>query len=83
MFRRDAARIVFERARIDGFAFDVELLLIAEGAGLRVAEVPVAWRNDPSSRLGVVSAPVRIAWDLLRIVWRERVRRGAGRARGL
>ena len=36
-----AARELFGRARLDGFAFDVELLFLARRLGLAVNEVPV------------------------------------------
>src|SRR5438874_10130177 len=37
-FRIDVCRPIFEAARIDGFAFDVELLYLAQRAGLRIRE---------------------------------------------
>jgi dolichyl-phosphate beta-glucosyltransferase len=40
-FRREVARELFGRARVDGFAFDVEVLLLARRLGLVVAEIPV------------------------------------------
>ncbi|MDQ3197995.1 MAG: glycosyltransferase family 2 protein, partial [Verrucomicrobiota bacterium] len=39
-FRMEAARPVIEQAQIDGFGFDVELLFLAQRAGLRLLEVP-------------------------------------------
>lgn len=44
-FRRAAANTVFSEARLDGPAFDVEILAIARGLGLRVDQVPVVWTN--------------------------------------
>lgn len=67
MFTREAARSVFPRAHIDGFAFDVEILLLATRAGLRIEEVPVEWRNDPASRLNMLLDSARMVWELLRI----------------
>ena len=49
------ARQLFSRCTIDGFAFDLELLLTARSAGLGVHEVPVAW----SDRNGSAFRPVR------------------------
>ena len=46
LFTAAAAQAAFERARLDGFAFDVEALFLAQRAGMRIAEVPVTWRND-------------------------------------
>jgi hypothetical protein len=37
--------------------------------------VPVVWRNDPQSRVSVITDPLQMFLDLLRIRWR--FRRGA------
>ena len=67
----DRARLqpLFERMRIDGFAFDVEMLYLAVRFGLRVREVPVVWRNDARSRVSLVADPVRMLADLARMRW--------------
>jgi dolichyl-phosphate beta-glucosyltransferase len=67
LFRREAARALFERARIDGFLFDVEILRLARRDGLSLAEVPVEWRNDPDSRVRPLRHWPQVLWDLLRI----------------
>jgi dolichyl-phosphate beta-glucosyltransferase len=41
LFRREAAREVFQRARTDGFAFDVEAILLALQLGYVIREMPV------------------------------------------
>jgi glycosyltransferase involved in cell wall biosynthesis len=68
-FRRDAARAIFERARIDRFAFDVEVLWIARVLGLRIAERPVAWSNDDASKVHPVRDAARMLLDLAAIRW--------------
>jgi putative flippase GtrA len=35
--------------------FDTELLVLAERSGLRIAEVPVDWVDDPDSRVDIVA----------------------------
>ena len=40
-FRSDVARFVFARCRVDGFAFDVEVLHLVERHHLSLVEVPV------------------------------------------
>lgn len=45
-FRREAARVIFSQAVIDGFAADMEILAIASREGLRVAAVPLRVLND-------------------------------------
>jgi dolichyl-phosphate beta-glucosyltransferase len=68
-FRRAAARAIFERTRIDRYAFDVEVLWIARALGLRVVELPVTWRNDPDSKVDPVRDSARMLLDLVAIRW--------------
>ena len=69
---RERTRPVFELMRVDGFAFDVELLFLSVRFGLAVKEVPVVWRNDPRSQVSIVADPIRMLLDVLRIRWRFR-----------
>jgi dolichyl-phosphate beta-glucosyltransferase len=66
-FRAEAARLIFERSRIDGFAFDVELFVIAERHDLAVAEVPVTVVNTTRSTVRVARDAIRLVRDLFRI----------------
>jgi dolichyl-phosphate beta-glucosyltransferase len=50
-FRREAAHQLFSRAKVNGFAFDVELLLLATQLGLPVAEIPVRAQPRFGSRV--------------------------------
>lgn len=72
LFRGDAARELFGVARIDGFAFDIEILYLARRRGLPIAEVPVLWFNSPESKVSVVRDSLRVLWDLLRLRWIHR-----------
>jgi dolichyl-phosphate beta-glucosyltransferase len=74
-FRADVAKVIFERSRIDGFAFDVEVFVIAERNGFTLAEVPVTVVNTTRSTVRVARDAVRLVWDLFRI--RRWSRRGA------
>ncbi len=67
IFRKGAAQNVFTRARISGFAFDVEVLYIAFKMGYRIKEVPVTWFNSPQSKVRVIRDPALMFFDLLRI----------------
>lgn len=80
LFRREAAHAVFQRARIDGFAFDVEAVLIAMQLGYVVCEMPVRWINDPASKVTMSRHPAQMFADLWRIravsgSWHETVGR--------
>ena len=73
-FRRQPVLPVLEQQQIDGFAFDVELIALAQAAGLRVGEVPVIWINSPTSKVGL-SGGLAAFVDLVRI--RRRARQAA------
>ena len=68
-WRRDAAKAVFERCETDGFAFDIEALMIAEKLGFRVTEMPVRIINhsEASSKVHPVRDTLRMLRDLHRI----------------
>jgi dolichyl-phosphate beta-glucosyltransferase len=76
LFQGDVARDLFRQARIERFAWDVEILYLARKRGLAIAEVPVLWFNSPESKVRVVRDAVQTLWDVLRIRW---IHRGAGR----
>jgi glycosyltransferase involved in cell wall biosynthesis len=72
-FRRGAADALFGRARVDGFAFDAEVLLLARRLRLEVMEVSVRAEERQGSK-------VRLGGDALTMlgdVWK--VRRAAAR----
>ena len=66
-FRQTAAQEIFSRSQIDGFAFDTEVLLLAEKLGLRVDEMPVEWINDEETKFRPLRDGWRSAWDLWRV----------------
>jgi dolichyl-phosphate beta-glucosyltransferase len=73
LFRGGAARELFAQARIDRFAWDVEVLYLARRKGLSIAEVPVLWFNSPESKVSVWRDTPRTLWDVLRIRWMHRL----------
>lgn len=81
LFRTETTRVLFERQRVRGFAYDAELCVLARQQGIRVAEVPVRWTNHPDTRVALVGSSARMALDLLRIAWLAR-RRGGGSPKG-
>jgi uncharacterized membrane protein len=66
-FRADVARLLFERSRIDGFAYDVELFHLMEQHALTVAEVPVTLTNAKRSSVRVLRDGATMTRDLVRI----------------
>jgi len=68
LFRGEVARELFAAARVDGFAFDVEILLLAVPR-YKVVEVPVAWRHVEESRVSPGRDAARMLWDVLKLRW--------------
>lgn len=55
LFRRDAARAIFSRQKLERFGFDAEILFIARKLGLHAVEVPVRWNNVEGTKVGMWS----------------------------
>jgi len=53
--RTDAARLLLPHVKDTAWFFDTELLVLAERSGMRIAEVPVDWVDDPDSRVDITS----------------------------
>jgi len=67
LFRGDVARELFRDARIDRFAYDVEILALAIRKGYKVAEVPIQWLNDPASKVNPIRDSLKMLVDLVKI----------------
>lgn len=67
VMRRDAARALFTQQRLDGFAFDVEILMLARDQGWRTLELPVAWVHSGGSRMSPIRAGMSMLRDLMRL----------------
>lgn len=68
LFSAEAVEAIFPHARIDGFAFDVEVLLLARLAGIRVREIGIDWRAKGDSRVTLWRGTTAFA-DILRVRW--------------
>lgn len=68
-FRARANREIFSRQTLDGFAFDVEVLLLAQRLGFKTEALPVKWINSPDSKVRILIDPIKMLWDLIRIRW--------------
>jgi len=64
---REAARDVFSIQKIDGWAFDVEILHIARLRGYRIVEVPIHWYYGEGSRVSPIRDSINMAIEVLRI----------------
>jgi len=65
-FTQKAARDIFSECKINRFAFDPEVLVVAKKLGYRIKEIPVYWKNDPESKVKFKSI-IKMFFELLRI----------------
>lgn len=77
-FTRDACESILARAQIEGFAFDVELLHLANRLGFKVKEMPVNWADRGESRVNLFVDPLKMLAQVMSVPWRHR---GLKRAR--
>ena len=68
LFRADVAKKVFAGLSTDGFGYDPEVLYRARKQGVKIAEVPVVWRNSAETKV----SPLRSSLDMFRHVIRVR-----------
>ncbi len=66
-FRSDVARFVFCRTRVDGFAFDIEVLHLVERHQFSLVEVPVEVTNSSRSTVRAARDAAGLVVDLFRI----------------
>ncbi len=71
LFREDVAHEVFANLTTDGFGYDPEVLYRAKKRGVRIAEVPVVWRNSAPTKV----SPIKSSLDMFKHVVRVRFRR--------
>jgi dolichyl-phosphate beta-glucosyltransferase len=64
-FRMASCRPIIEAARIEGFGFDVEFLLLAQRAGLKLEEIPVRWNHCEGSKVDFVHDSLRMLREII------------------
>lgn len=72
MFQREAALKIFPLLKINGFAFDVEILYLAKRFGLKVKEIPVTWYYSADTKVKTFQHGFGMLLDLIRIRWLHR-----------
>jgi dolichyl-phosphate beta-glucosyltransferase len=67
LFKKECAKKIFSKQRIDRWSFDVEILFIANKYGYKIKEIPVIWENDILSKVNSIFDPPKMLFELLRI----------------
>ena len=64
---------LFNKQTISGFAFDVEILFLAQRAGITIREIDIDWYYMPDSKVRPILDSICMTWDLVRIRWIHKV----------
>lgn len=67
-YRGGVARQLFALGQVDRFMFDIEILYLAERAGLTILEMPVRWNDAVGSKVRFWEG----LWHMFRDLWRIR-----------
>jgi glycosyltransferase involved in cell wall biosynthesis len=65
-FRADAGKLLFHLCEGKGFAFDVEVLALAQLLGMRITEVPIHWVDVSGTSVRMFRDPLWMIRDILR-----------------
>lgn len=67
VFRRKAAMDIFGRVTIGRFAFDAEVVFIANKLKYKIKELPISLQNPPKSHVRLIRDPLNMMSDLVKI----------------
>lgn len=65
-FSSVAADSIFKELKISGWAFDIEILVIARKRAIEIREIPLTWKNSPVSHVKF-SGMIKMLIDVIRI----------------
>jgi len=67
LFTRKSAQMLFKNLHVERWAFDVELIYLAQQFKIHLTEVAVNWTEIPGSKLTPMAASLQMGKDLFRI----------------
>ncbi|KAG0233368.1 dolichyl-phosphate beta-glucosyltransferase [Mortierella sp. GBA43] len=65
LFTRKSAQAIFPNMHVEGWIFDIEVLMIAQQLRIPIKEVPVAWQEIDGSKVSLMRDSIQMALDLL------------------
>ena len=67
LFRKSVVAPLFNRQTVRGWAFDVEILFLAQKLQFKIAEVPVQWADFPGSKVRPLRDALQTVWEVVRL----------------
>jgi len=65
LFTRKSALNIFNNIHVEGWIFDIEVLLLAQYFNMPIVEVPVTWHEIDGSKVSLIKDSIKMAIDLL------------------
>ena len=66
-FNSNISKNLFKLQQINGFAFDVEILFLAQKNNIEIFELPIDWHHNDKSKVRIILDPILMARDILSI----------------
>lgn len=67
LFKRPVAQDIFSRSRVNGYAFDVEVLYIAKCRNYKIVEVAIDWTNVAGSKVNIVIDSAKMFFQVIKV----------------
>ena len=67
LFKGNIAREIFSMIKIDGFLFDLEVILLSKAKNYKLIELPIEWRCDRDSRLSILRSLFSVLKELFQL----------------
>jgi dolichyl-phosphate beta-glucosyltransferase len=67
MFKGEVAKKIFSKSKINGFAFESEIIFLAKKIGYKIKELPVLLQNPQESHVKIFKDPFQMFFDLIKI----------------
>lgn len=64
LFTRKAALNIFNNMHVEGWIFDIEVLLLAKYFNMPIVEVSVTWHEVDGSKVSLIKDSIKMAIDL-------------------
>jgi dolichyl-phosphate beta-glucosyltransferase len=69
VFGEKARESIFSAQRINGWAYDAEILFLAKKIGFEIKDIPVIWENSDETKVKLIAASMVSFTDLIKIRW--------------
>ena len=66
-FKSSVAKKLFKKQKINGWAYDSEILFLAQQMKIKIKEIPVKWQNDPNTKVKIIPDTIKSLFSLFYI----------------